>query len=612
MLTRAARSLMSTGRAQAAIVYIRRLQYNFRNPNIKSFHLFVNPILVQMARVTRSMTARPALDTTDLVDLHNEGEYTDMNKFLLHTYFPGCSLKPEVEDNTRASADLFINREHGTLLKQKIIYYLITKKCNELLNLGSRYYSDAHFHNHQELFASFSEISKKLQVYFLAEEIARDKLLLGKYDTSHDFYQCIHAYLDPLLSDKPSLGNPSDLNALKGICKRGFAKTAEGRVCHPVHGYVASKPLLMNKDHETKVLTSLLHALHDTIELNIKRKMFEANLENFEEKSCTDSTGATHAGRLSTLGKDLRSAVSATARSTASFGRVVLSGAKRGVSKTLSATLSPHVVHKLQTTGKKILTFTDHFNTQVLKSVNLRAAFKGIKRSLLETVCDYILEENILERLQVPTEQQKCTNNHKNVFSLVIKSLYTGTPDKALASERLFELFLQRLSKYESLYVNAFNTSVTAAINALDEVSFGLTEFMFNSATRFSNEVVVEALKSVFSSFFNMKLIYGDIIEYVVHVFDVSEELYKRPLVLQQHPQLNEWRSLIGQQVLGAPEKIRNEIVIRGKQESTLNELKATTIALARLFDMQRDQKPVFFKEAIVFEEADTDAITTS
>jgi len=554
------------------------------------------------------MTASPALETTNLVDLHNEGEYTDINKFLLHTYFPGCSLKPEVEGTTRASADLFINREHGTLLKQKIIYYLITKKCNELLNLGSRYYSDAHFHNHQELFASFSEISKKLQVYFLAEEIARDKRLLEKYATDPDFYQCIRAYLDPLLADEPPLGNPLDLNALKGICKRGFAKTAGGRVCHPVHGYVARKPLSMNKDHETKVLTSLLNALQGTIELNIRRKIFEANLENFEEKSCMDSTGVTHAGRLSALGKDLRSAVSATGRSTASFSKAVLSGAKRGVSRTLSATLPPHVVHRLQTTGKKILTFTEHFKTQVLNSVNLRAAFKGIKRSLLETVCDYILEENILEHLQVPSEQQKSTDNHKNVFSLVIKSLYTGKPDKKLASERLFELFLQRLSKYESLYVNAFNTSMTAAINALDEVSLGFSEFMFNSATRFSNEVVVEALQSVFSSFFNMKLVYGDIIEYIVDVFDVSEELYKRPLVLQQHPKLNEWRSLIGQQVLGAPEKIRNDIVIRGKQESTLDELKATTIALARLFDMQSDQKPVFFKEAIVFEEADTAA----
>jgi len=326
------------------------------------------------------------------------------------------------------------------------------------------------------------------------------------------------------------------------------------------------RPLVWNKKIEIQVLHSIRDALLETMKYNVARRLFESSSgKEFEMKDCDDTEVEQPRALLSETAAEANEKLKA-------FGKYL----KKGVVKTY-ATIKDYgaaIKHELaEFEDVKILldysskafsfveNFMDSMYVQFVKGQYEAVLLRNIKKRLLETLCQFIIKQNLLKRFEGDSDAFKPVDrdeNYRQSFSvLLIKEWQPLRRRKAVTApgvaEQLWDLFDSTFKEDETMYAEVFSDTIGTCLEVLNDLSFGISNIVFNTANRATNEVIATAFENVFVNFFYMDMAEDtDIVEYLFTVFDVSQQLCKKAAIVRKYPVLLEWRSRIDSQILGA------------------------------------------------------------
>ena len=566
---------------------------------------------------------------------------TDVDRYKLHTYFPSCIKNPN-EDNMYSEPR---TEPRLGVLREKVSFALLALPCEAIHILGGKYYNSRNFSCGNELFHTFLELPRKTACLFLTEEVMRDHELFTYLTDAHRMRSL--GRLPKLktalkdLSDRwrvvvergKSLalaGNkkgcvmgtlPNSLN-----CPRGFTHGKDDRLLradsvrgdalccvveHLPSDTKRSTPLIWNEKIETKVLFSIRDALLETIKLILNRRVFETSSQKeFQLKSCDDKEIVKPAAALVVAREAVvRKAKEATALLREKLKEPFETAEKYGAAFKEYLQSFPDVKQALAWTsniGEVTYKFLKQFYKQFIKSKYEAVLLRNIKKRLLETVCEYAIQKDILHFLPVDFKPRRQEKNYRKKFAKHFVLAYRryksqhkrdGLPAENI-QEQLWDIFASKLKADENIYAEVFSDTLTKYVDILSEASLGLSDIFLNTAGQLTNEIIAVSFEKVFVHFFFTELnMNTDILEHIVMVFDVSHELGKNSLMVRRYPALVNWRRAIDSQLFGAEhykERLREK-----EQEHVMETLIKTNFYIS---DLEADH-PQLVEFAGTFEE---------
>ena len=523
-----------------------------------------------------------------------ESKSEDANRYRLHTYFPRSR---QIDNDRMYSAPYAGNKKAENLLKHgKLTLCLLSLTCEELHILAGKYYNSKNFSLGNELFSTFVELPRKKACLFLASEVARDIDFWNTYPAkiktgvTHFRITAITEALKELVTIQaeivaskqnkhcPRTTLPNSLN-----CPRGYkpdlstvdsSGTGAGLSADPdtaccVKDDKASKrrPLVWNEKIETKVLHSIRTALLDTIQLIVARKVFEnSHGREFEMKDCDDEDILAPEALAKVAKDEVKSKIKAFGENVKRLLRHTYDNIKEfgsEVKKYLESFPDAKIVLQyssrfLDLTKGLIKGMYEKFIKSNYEAVLLR----NVKKRLLETLCEFVVNSGLLKGFEDnkngPEEDDE---NYRQSFSkkmreewVKIKGKKRSFQKKDVIQKQLWEIFYSKFKDDESLYGEVFSDTIGTCLDILSDLSFGTSNIFLNTASRVSNGIIISAFENVFVNFFYMDIAgeSTDVLDYLLTVFDVSQELCRKPLLTRTYPVLLEWRQNIDSQILGS------------------------------------------------------------
>ena len=508
-------------------------------------------------------------------------EPEDADRYRLHTYFPRSSQL----DNTNMFSEPFYASDAVQLKHEKLTYILLSFKCDDLHLLGGKYYNNKNFSYGNELFSTFVELPRKTACAFLATEVARDRKFWETYRvniglTEGKRNRAAKNTLDTLVTerrqkyDKFVRDHRGEVctrtvmtNSLQN-CPRGYKledEHPEGKCCIKDTEASTRRPLVWNQKVEIQVLHSIRDALLETMKYNVARRLFESSSgKEFEMKDCDDTEvekprallsekAADAKQKLKAFGQFLKEGVASTYSSIKEYGAAI----KRELARFEDVKILLDYSSKAFGLAENVIdSIYGQFVTGQYEAVLLR----NIKKRLLETLYQFILQQNLLKVFKGDDDKFKpleSDENYRQSFSDILihewKKLKKRRRTEPDVAEQLWDLFYSTFKEDETMYAEVFSDTIGTCLEVLNDLSFGISNIVFNTANRATNEVIATAFENVFVNFFYMEMAEDtDIVEHLFTVFDVSQHLCKKAAIVRKYPVLLEWRSCIDSQILGA------------------------------------------------------------
>ena len=546
----------------------------------------------------------------------------ESERYRLNAYFPGSREKRTEQMYATPQQSELINHD-------AIVYALLGLSCVSIHVLAGKYYNSRNFSDGGELFNTFIELPRETACLFLAKEVSRDltfwDLAVRDAITSSTLTETVQELSDmrrQQVEDEKTLARtargdrvcnketlPHSLNCPRGyalgnddaVTTRAGVARAWCCVTDPDAKHVT--PLVWNEKIETTVLHSIRDALLETIKLHLSRRVFESSRREFVRKSCDD--------------KDIvqpKAAIKVAAEKVSGAGRAVTRALKRTFERPVADLRQyalnfkgfllsfPDVNRSFQWASNIVgvaKDFLKQFYVQFVGSKYEAVLLRNVKKRRVETACEYIIKENLLDSF-TPLHPITEDSNHRKTFATRLKGAYRHVVRRQQGAKQdirkeLWDIFSSKFQADEKMYNEVFSDTLGNMLGLLSEASLGISDIFLNAAERVTNEIIFSAFEKVFVAFFYMDLSNMDIFEYIVTVLDVSRDLAEHPLTARRYAFLLDWRSRINSQIFGAD--VLNESIWEAEASDVMDRLWKINFSIAEIEAAVNGGGTTFFAE---------------